>query len=73
MSINLVECKIKEIHSVTDVSDEFETERGYKPRETMLEIDMTYEKLGKIERDKFWYYKSDWESLRVSGCFWGEL
>ena len=39
--MNLLESYIKEIHSVTDVTEDFMKHCGYEPKETLFEVDLT--------------------------------
>lgn len=67
--MNLVEHHIKEVHSVKDISDEFEQNVGYLPYEPLLEVDLTYDCYGRIVRTSQDFYKSDWEKSVERGYF----
>lgn len=67
--MNLLEHYIKEIHSVHDVSDEFEKATGSKPKEPLYEIDITVNCYGVVERKRKIMSKSDFEQAKKQGYF----
>lgn len=66
--MNLLEHYIKEIHSVTDITEEY-AKRGYKPSEPLLEVDMTVNCYGVIERTKKQFWKSEFELAKAMGYY----
>lgn len=66
--MNLLEHYIKEIHSVTDITEEY-AKRGYKSPEPLLEVDMTVNCYGVIERKKKQFLKSDFELAKAMGYY----
>lgn len=69
--MNLLEHYIKEIHSVNDITNQFIKSCGYEPAESLLEVDMTYNCYGVIERNKKTFWKSDFEEVKKHGYFMG--
>lgn len=67
--IRMVEVELIEIHSVNDVTDEFLEKGGYTLG-SILAVDMTYKKNGKISRDTFRFLESIWYSVKKNGFFW---
>lgn len=67
--MNLLEHHIVEVHSIKDVSTEFERNIGYPPVEPLLEVDLTYDCYGRIVRTSQDFYKSDWEKSVERGYF----
>ena len=66
--MNLLEHYIKEIHSVRDVTEEY-VKYGHKPPEPLLEVDMTVNCYGVIERKKKQFLKSDFELAKAMGYY----
>ena len=50
--MNLLKHHIKEIHSISDITDRFIKRCGYEPNEALLEVDLTYDCYGVIKRKK---------------------
>lgn len=69
--MNLLENYIKEIHSVTDVTDGFIKSCGYKPEEPLLEVDLTTICYGVTEREKKQFWQSDFEKAKKQGYYMG--
>ena len=67
--MNLLEHYIKEIHSVEDVSDEYEKAIGHKPKERLYEVDVTFDCYGVVERKRRIMSKSDFEQAKKQGYF----
>lgn len=67
--MNLLESYIKEIHSVTDVTEGFIKNYGYKPDEPLLEVDLTSICYGITERTKKTFWKSEFETIKKKGYF----
>lgn len=67
--MNLLEHYIVEVHSVKDITDEFIKHCKDVPKEPYLEIDMTYNCYGIIERHKQRFWKSDWDMANKQGYF----
>ena len=57
--MNLLEHYIKEIHSVKDITYDFTKHCGYTPREPLLEVDLTYDCYGVVNRNNRKFWKSD--------------
>ena len=66
--MNLLEHYIKEIHSVTDITEEY-AKRGHKPPEPLLEVDMTVNCYGVKERKKRKFWKSEFEFTKTMGYY----
>ena len=62
--MNLLQVYILEIHSVEDVTD-----RCKWATEPMIEVDMTTECYGKIERRKEVFSESAWEGAKEKGWY----
>ena len=56
--MNLLEHYIKEIHSVKDITNKFTERAGYEPGESLLEVDLTYDCYGVVERGKMIFFGS---------------
>ena len=67
--MNLLEHYIKEIHSVTDVTKQFEKSVGYAPKEPLVEVDMTVNCYGSIERKTKMMSKSEFEQAEEDGYY----
>lgn len=67
--MNLLEHYIKEIHSVQDVSDEFEKATGGEPKEPLYEVDVTFDCYGVVERTRKIMNKSEFEQAKKQGYF----
>ena len=67
--MNLLECYIKEVHSVEDVSDKFEERNGHPPNGLLYKIDLTYDCYGTIHRTVCYFPKSKWEEFEKQGYF----
>lgn len=67
--MNLIERYIKEIHSVRDITEEFEKHCGYKPDEPLLQVDLTYDCYGQIKRTKDLFWKSAFERVKKEGYY----
>ena len=67
--MNLLEHCIKEIHSVTDITVEYE-KRGHKSPEPLLEVDMTIVCYGVTERTKKQFWKSEFELAKIMGHYY---
>lgn len=67
--MNLVEHHIVKVHSVKDISDEFEQNVGFLPYEPLIEVDLTYNCYGRITRIPKQFFKSDWEEAVENGYF----
>ena len=67
--MNLLEHYIKEIHSVTDITNKFTERCGYEPGEPLLEVDLTYDCYGFIKRDNMTFWKSNFERAKKQGYF----
>lgn len=67
--MNLLEHYIKEIHSIIDITDRFIKHCGYKPDESLLEIDLTYDCYGSVKREKVTFWKSNFEEVKKRGYF----
>ena len=67
--MNLLEHYIKEIHSIKDITNEFIECCGYVPNEPLLEVDLTYDCYGIIERSKMTFWKSNFEMVKNEGYF----
>ena len=67
--MNILEHFIKEIHCVTDVSMQFEKVTGQKPKEKLLEVDLTVDCYGSVDRRKRLFSQTDWEVAKLKGFF----
>lgn len=67
--MNVLEHYVKEIHSVEDITEKFVKHCGYQPEEPLLEVDMTYDCYGIIEREKKTFWKSNFEKAKEEGYF----
>lgn len=67
--MNLLESYIKEIHSVTDVTKRAR-ENGLDTSEPWLEVDLTCDCYGCIERKKKVFSQREWEYVKNKGWFW---
>ena len=62
--MNVLEHFIKEIHSVRDITEEFEQHSGHEPAEPLLQVDLTYDCYGIITREIKTFWKSDFEQAK---------
>lgn len=69
--MNLLESYIKEIHSVTDVTEEFIKYFGYEPKEPLLEVDLTSVCYGVTKRTKKMFLKSEFDTVKKQGYYMG--
>lgn len=67
--MNLLEHFIIKIHSVVDISNEFEQKCGYSPKEPLYKVDLTYDCYGVVTRTTRNFYKSELESTTNRGYF----
>ena len=67
--MNLIEHYIKEIHSVTDITEEFSKTCGYTPQEPLLSVDLTYDCYGLVKRKTETFWKSNFEEIKKNGYF----
>ena len=67
--MNLLEHYIKEIHSVTDITNKFTERCGYIPNEPLLEVDLTYDCCGVVIRTTKRFWKSNFERAKKQGYF----
>lgn len=67
--MNLLEHYIIEIHSVKDITNEFTEHFGYVPNEPLLEVDLTYDCYGVVERCKTTFWKSNFDRVKNEGYF----
>ena len=67
--MNLLEHYIQEVHSVKDVSNEFEERNGYPPNEPLLRVDLTCDCYGSVARDTWYFPISKWEDTKAKGYF----
>lgn len=67
--MNLLKHYIKEIHSISDITDRFIKRCGYEPDEALLEVDLTYDCYRVIKRKKEIFWKSNFEEARKCGYF----
>lgn len=68
IKLNLVEIYIQEIHSVTGVVTPSVDGIPVEPR---VEVDMTVNSYGRIERVTEWFSMSAWEGAKEKGYYWG--
>lgn len=64
--MNLLEHYIKEVHSVKECNEEWTKEF---PGECFVEVDMTYDCYGCIERRTHTFKISMWEQVKEQGYF----
>ena len=69
--MNLLENYVKEIHSVTNVTEEFTKYLGYKPNEPLFEVDLTTISYGITERTTKMFWKSDFDKMKTQGYYMG--
>ena len=67
--MNVLEHYIKEIHSVTDITNKFTEHCGYEPSEPLLKVDLTYNCYGITKRDNMTFWKSNFERAKKQGYF----
>ena len=67
--MNLLEHYIKEIHSVKDITNKFEEKCGYAPHDQFLEVDLTCDCYGVVERKICYFSKSKFEIVKKQGYF----
>lgn len=67
--MNLIEHRIVEIHSVEDVTEQFERKVGIKPREPFFQVDLTHDCYGQVTREKKYFYQTEWEVAKLKGYF----
>lgn len=67
--MNLLEHYIVEVHSVTDMTDDFEKHTGYRPDEPFLRVDLTYDCYGVIRRKEESFWKSSFEKAKEAGYY----
>lgn len=67
--MNLLEHYIVEIHSEKDITNEFIEHCGYVPEEPLLQIDLTYNCYGLIERNTKLFWASNWDGIKATGYF----
>lgn len=67
--MNLLEHYIKEVHSVEDVTNEFEESNGYPSKEPMLKVKLCVDCYG-IEKDvEEIFFLSQWEEAKKNGYY----
>lgn len=67
--MNLLEHYIEEIHDEKDITKEYENYTNDTPLEPLLEVDMTTDCYGVIERKKRRFWKSELDKAKRSGKF----
>lgn len=67
--MNLLEHYIVKIHSVEDVTKDYEKRIGVKPNEPVYMVDLTYDCYGKIKREAYIFCKSKFEQVKKRGYF----
>lgn len=67
--MNLTEHKVIEIHTVIDITKEFETMYGYLPCDIMYEVDLTYTVGGETVRRKRTMFRCELDGIRKRGYF----
>ena len=67
--MNPVEHKVIEIHTVVDITKEFEAKWGYLPCDVMYEVDLTYTVGGETIRRKRTMFRCELDGIRKRGYF----
>ena len=67
--MNVLEHYIKEIHSVTDITNKFAEHCGYEPGEPLFKVDLTYDCYGVVNSGYMTFWKSDFERAKKQGYF----
>ena len=67
--MNLLEHYIKEIHNVTNITDHIAKHSGFAPSEPLLQVDLTYDCYGIIERKTMTFTESNWKNIKKTGYF----
>lgn len=67
--MNLLEHCIQEIHSVTDITEEYIKRTGRKPKEPLYDVDLTYGCYGTVKREKRHFFKSEFKQAKENGYF----
>lgn len=67
--MNLLKHYIKKVHSVEDVTGEYESVVGRKLEQHALKVDMTIDCYGIVERTTQYFLKSDWEDAKDKGFY----
>lgn len=66
--MNKLEHYIEEIHSVIKCEEEWTKEDDFKDSE-FVEVDLTYDCYGSIERRTYYWSKEDFEKIKKQGYF----
>ena len=66
--MNILEHYIKEIHSIKPCTEEWITEFPYRE---LLEIELTSDCYGRIERETYIWSSNQWEQIKEQGYFMG--
>lgn len=69
--MNMLEHYIEEVHHVKDVTKQYEKSTGDTPKDPVLEVDVTYNCYGAVERSTRHFYKTEWEEAEKNGYFMG--
>lgn len=69
--MNLLEHYIVKIHSVEDVTKEYEEHTGQPASEPLYKVDLTYNCYGSEQRTEQMFWKSDWNKAQLIGYFMG--
>lgn len=67
--MNILEHYIEAVHSVIDVTEQFEKSQGYPPLEQLFKVDLTYDCYGLIKRETRFFSKTEWEDAQKKGYF----
>ena len=67
--MNLLEHYIQEVHSIEDVTKEYENVVNRKPEQHVLKIIMTVNCYGNVERVIKFFLKSEWEHSLEQGFY----
>lgn len=67
--MDLLEHYIRKIHSVKNITQDFEKHCGYVPEEDLYEVDLTYDCYGMEKRTKTTFWESNFERVKQCGYY----
>lgn len=69
--MNLLENYIKEVYSVTDVTNRFTEKTGEIPKEPLLKVKLRIDCYGCVEDTVKMFFASEWEEVKKKGYYMG--
>ena len=69
--MNLLEHYIKQVHNIKDVTNDYNNHTNDVALEPLLEVDLTYDCYGAIQRRTMKFWKNEWDNNIKRGYFFG--